>query len=336
MPGKFLLFRTVLAVVLVAAVLACGGCIKPKIVLFPGVGDPLQESTLQGEGKEKILVVPVNGFISDGEGGLPLRPRPGMVQEIVAHLKKAEKDEDVKALVLKIDSPGGSVTASDMLYHEIMGFKERTGAKVVAAMMGVAASGGYYVSLPADFIMAHPTTITGSIGVVFLRPILTGIMDKIGIEVEVSKSGKNKDMGSPFRQPTGEEEQMAREMIDNLAGRFVRLVDTHRKLSEEAKADMATGRVYPADKALRLGLVDRIGYLDDAIRKAGEMAGLPEDAKVVVYRRNEYPNDNIYNTSASAGAPTGPQLNLVDVGLADYIPPLRSGFYYMWMPGRAD
>jgi protease-4 len=127
-----------------------------------------------------------------------------MVQEFVSQLRLAEKDKKIKALLLKIDSPGGSVIASDIVYNEILAFKKRTGAKVVVAMMGVAASGGYYISLPADTIVAHPATITGSIGVIFFRPKVTGLMGKIGVGVEVNKSGKNKDIGSPFRQTTAE------------------------------------------------------------------------------------------------------------------------------------
>jgi protease-4 len=190
--------------------MVCSGCIKPKITLFPDATEPLREFTLQGAGREKILIVPVNGFISDSHRDLPFLRRSSMVQEIVSQLKKAEKDKDIKAVILKIDSPGGSVTASDMLYHEISKFKERSGVKLVVIMMGVAASGGYYVALPADFIFAHPTSITGSIGVVFLRPNVSGLMGKIGMEMEVDKSGKNKDMGSPFRRPTEEERRLFR------------------------------------------------------------------------------------------------------------------------------
>ena len=109
--------------------------------------------------------------------------RPSQVQEVVSRLRRAEKDEEVKAVLLEINSPGGSITASDILYHEIMDFKERTGARVVAALMDVAASGGYYIALPADRIIAHPTTITGSVGVILVQPKVTGLMDKLGLRL---------------------------------------------------------------------------------------------------------------------------------------------------------
>jgi protease-4 len=326
--------RIFFAIFLAASLFGSAGCIMPKITVFSDHTEPLDEYTLQGKGKEKILVISLTGFIADGPKGiLPIGRKPGMVQELVSQLKKAEKDELIKALILKIDSPGGSVTASDLIYHEITRYKQRTGAKVVAVMMTVAASGGYYIALPADLITAHPTTITGSIGVVVLRPNVSGLMGKIGVDVEVNKSGKNKDMGSPFRKATEEEEQIMGQMIDGFAGRFLTLVATRRKLGESAMKQIATGRIFSADEALALGLVDRIGYLDDAIREAAAMAGLQQDVKVVVYRREEYNNDNIYNTSTKQDTP---EIKLIDTGLAELLPPLQGGFYYLWLPGRSD
>jgi protease IV len=326
--------RICLVALLTSGFFVCSGCIKPKITLFPDGTEPLKEFTLQGTADEKILIVPVNGFISDSHKETPLYRKSSMVQEIVSQLKRAEKDKKIKAVILKIDSPGGTVTASDMLYHEITKYKERSGAKVLVVMMGVAASGGYYIALPADFIFAHPTSITGSIGVLFLRTNVTGLIGKIGLEIGIDKSGRNKDMGSPFRKPTQEEHEIVQNLIDDLAGRFLTLVASHRKLSDEAKTDVASARIYAADDALRLGLVDQIGYLDDAIKKTTTIAGLPEDAKVVVYRRVEYPDDNVYNTFSSK--PPAPEISLIDPGLVDSLLPLRSGFYYLWLPHQSN
>lgn len=322
------------AVLAVAAALSLSGCLKPRITLFPDPTEPLKEYTLQGKETPKVLVVSVRGFISDAPKDFPFYRRPSMVQEIVSELKRAEKDKDIKAVVLKIDSPGGSITASDILYNEIVGYKARSGAKVVAAMMDYSTSGAYYIALPADLVMAHPTTVTGSIGVLFLRPKITGLMGKIGLDIEVDKSGKNKDMGSPFRQTTEEEHRIIQGLIDELGGRFVSLVARHRRLNEEALADIATARIYLANEALRLGLVDKIGYLDDALREAKRLAALPEDAKVVVYRRSEVPDDNIYNSAT--GKSGGAGINLIELGLADSLASLHSGFYYVWLPGSMD
>jgi protease-4 len=187
--------RKLLTAALLIMLISITGCTAPKIRLFPSQADPLKEFTLEGESAPKILVVPIRGIISDSPREGFVRTRPSLVQEVVSQLRRAEKDEKIKAVILKIDSPGGSVTASDILFSEIEGFKKRTGAKVVVALMGVGASGAYYISLPADHILAHPTTITGSIGVIFARPKVTGLMEKIGVAVEVNKSGADKDMG---------------------------------------------------------------------------------------------------------------------------------------------
>ncbi|NVM21587.1 MAG: signal peptide peptidase SppA [Desulfobacterales bacterium] len=322
--------RTNLFMIFAVTALLVTGCAAPKIRLFPDATIPLQEFTLHGTEKGKVLVIPIRGVISDApQKGFPC-DKPSMVQEIVSQLRLAEKDEEVRAVLLKIDSPGGPTTASDVLYHEIMAFKKRTGAKVIVAMMDVAASGGYYVSLPADFILAHPTTVTGSIGAIFIRPKVTGVMEKIGLDIKVNKSGRNKDMGSPFRQTTEEEQKILQGLIDEQGGRFVKLVAKHRKLDQKALADIFTARVYLAEEALQLGLVDKIGYLSDAVLQAKKLAGLPEDTKVVVYRRTEYPDDNIYNTFTTQYGSNG--LSLIDLGLPDSMTSLRTGFYYLWLP----
>ncbi len=304
------------------------GCATPRITLVSGDSVPLREYTLEGTEKGKVLVIPVRGTISDNPKQGLFQEKPSMLQEFVAQLRKAESDDQVGAVLLKIDSPGGSVTASDLLYHEIVEFKKRTDIKVIAAMMNVAASGGYYMALPADHIIAHPTTLTGSVGVLFLQPKVTGLMEKIGVGVDVSKSGKNKDMGSPFRKTTPEEKIMFQELTDRLAKRFLDLVRQHRKLDKKALAEVATARVYLADEALERRLVDQVGYLNDAVRKAKDLAGLPREAKVVVYRRSEYPNDTVYNTRTSWEGGRG--LSLVDLDLPASISDLQAGFYYLW------
>jgi protease-4 len=310
--------------------LLLGGCVKAKFSLFPDSTEPLEEYTIEGSAREKILVVPIRGVLADNPRESLLRSRPSVVQEVVSHLRKAEEDEDIKALLLKVDSPGGTVTASDLLYHEIMRFKEQSGVKVVAALMGVAASGGYYVALPADTIVAHPTTVTGSVGVIFIKPKVAGLMEKLGLDVEVEKSGKNKDMGSPFRKSTEEEREIAQSLIDGLAGRFLRLVETHRTMGPLGLHSVASARVYLAEEALRLGLVDQVGYLDDALDRARKLAELPEDARVVVYRRAEYADDNLYNSNVALS--DGGSLKIVDLGMLENLNTLPSGFYYLWLP----
>ncbi len=308
--------------------LVFSGCAAPRITLVTGDSVPLREVTLEGTETEKVVVIPVRGKIDDNPKVGLFQDKPSMLQEFVAQLRKAEQDEQVRAILLKIDSPGGSVTASDLLYHEIAALKNRTGKKVVAVLMNVAASGGYYMALPADYIIAHPTTLTGSVGVIFLQPKVTGLMEKIGVGVDVSKSGKNKDMGSPFRQTTPDEKIMFQQLTDRLAKRFLDMVQKHRKLDKQALAEVATARIYLADEALDRKLVDQVGYLNDAVDKARNIAGLSTESRVVVYRRSEYPNDTVYNTRTSWEGGQG--MSLVELDLPASMSDMQAGFYYLW------
>jgi protease IV len=314
-----------LTIILMAAVI---GCTRARVKLFPDAADPLKEFTLSGKASDKVLLIPVKGVISDTARERVFRTQPSMVQEVVSQLKLAEKDKQIRAVVLKIDSPGGSVTATDLLYHELTAFREKSGVKLVAVMMNLATSGGYYIALPADRIVAHPTTLTGSIGVLLLRPDVSGLMEKIGLDVTVNKSGRNKDMGSPFRKATEEEEKILQELSDTLGRRFVDLVARHRKMDSATLSAVGSARVYLADDARRLGLVDDIGYIDDAVKTAKALAGLPEDARVVVYRRTENPNDNLYNTTSAHYGRI--DLSILNLGLPESMTRLQAGFYYLW------
>ncbi|HPE07990.1 MAG TPA: signal peptide peptidase SppA, partial [Smithellaceae bacterium] len=239
-------------------------------------------------------------------------------------------DSQIKAVLLKVNSPGGTITASDLLYHEISAYKAKTGNKISVAMMDVAASGAYYLSLPADMITAHPTTLTGSVGVIFMRPKAVGLLDKIGLSVETNKSGTNKDMGSPFRESNDEEKILMQKTVDTFGKRFINLVQQHRKLDESSLKEVATARVFIADDALRLKLIDKIGYMRDAIKETKIIAGIADDARVVVYRRNDAPEDNYYR----AAAPDAARISLINVALPEIFN-IRSGFYYLW-PGAMN
>jgi protease-4 len=317
---------------LMAAAILAGGCGGLKVTIGPESKEPLKEYTLQGRERGKVLVIPVWGFLSDVPRKGLLGERASMVQQVVSQLRLAEKDEEIKAVLLEINSPGGSTTASDILYHEIMDFKERTKTKIVAGLMDVAASGGYYIALSADRIVAHPTTVTGSVGVIFITPKVSGLMDKLGLAVEVNKSGKEKDIGSPFRPSTPEEKLIFQELTDRMGKRFLDLVAKHRKMDQTLLSSVSSARIYLADEALQLKLIDRIGYLSDAIAEAKDLAGLSKEAKVVVYRRSEYSNDNLYNMSTSLH--DAESLSLVDLNLSEIIPTLSPGFYYLWAPGN--
>jgi protease-4 len=307
------------------------GCQGPRIRIFPSAKDPLREFTLDGDARGKLLVIHVRGTLSDAPRRRLLSTRPSMVQEFVSQLRKAEKDPEIKAVLLKINSPGGTTTASDILYSEIVAFKQKTQAKVVVAMMDVAASGGYYISLPADYILAHPTSITGSVGVLFIRPDVAGLIAKIGVEVEVSKTGKNKDMGSPFRQASAEEKLIIQNMIDRLGQRFVDRIAEHRRIDSQRLAEISTARIFLAEDALKLGMIDRVGYIREAVSTAKRLADLPDNAKVIVYRRSQFPDDNLYNPSTSQYEGRG--LSIVSLDLPASLASYQAGFYYLWQPG---
>ena len=275
-----------IASLILAALLA--GCSVISLDLNPKIR-PLTEETVEGKSGPKILLMDVSGMISD-EGTQPILnlgtppPRVPLLVRVREELKKAEADTQVRAVIVRVNSPGGTVTASDILYREILSFKERTHRPVVAIMMDVAASGGYYLALAADTIIAHPTTVTGSIGVIMLSVNAEGLMQKIGVAAVTIKSAEHKDMGSPFRTLTPEERAVFQAVIDDLQRQFLAKVVAHRKLAPETARKLADGRVYTADQALAHGLIDKIGYMSDAIAVAKQAAGL-DDARVIVYHR---------------------------------------------------
>jgi len=300
------------------------GCSVVSVDLTPRVR-PLRETTVEGKGRDKVLLLDLAGVLAE-EPILTLESRPQvpLLARVREELEKADEDERVRAIVLRINSPGGTVTASDILYHEISRFKARRKVPVIASILDVGASGGYYVALAADRIVAHPTTVTGSIGVLMLTVNSGGLLEKIGVSASYIKSGQYKDMGSPFRSLSPEERAIFQELIDRLYGRFVTLVARERRLDEARVRAFADGRVYTAAEALSLGLVDRIGYLEDAIALARESAGIAE-AKVVAYHRPRQYRATIY--SAADPPPTAS-------GVADLARMVFSGprFLYLWWP----
>jgi protease-4 len=224
-----------------------------------------------------------------------------MLVRLREELKKAADDPKVRALVVRINSPGGTVTASDIMFREIDAFKRRRGIPVVASMMDVAASGGYYVALAADTIVAHPTTVTGSIGVIMISLNAEGLMQKVGLAAAAIKSGERKDMGSPFRQLTPEERAIFQSVIDDLHRQFVARLVERRKIAAATAATLADGRIYTAEQALGHQLIDRIGYVPDALEVARRAAGVDE-ARVVVYKRpREYRATYYAHSDSDAG-----------------------------------
>ncbi len=290
----------------ILAFLALAGCVNVDVALGSPRGE-YKEKVIEGDpaAEAKIAMIDVQGVLtSDAEDSF-FFAKDSQVVALVEKLRLAEQDPDVKAVVVRIDSPGGDVTTSDIMYNELVGFKQRKKVPVVAAFMGVAASGGYYLASACDAIVAHPTTITGSIGVISMHVSLVGLMEKIGVKVEALKSGANKDMGSPFRNMTDEDKKLLQGLIDQFYARFVCVVTEGRKgrLTESQVRALADGRVYTAQQALDTKLVDRVGYLVDAFGEAKSRANVTK-AKLVMYSRRPGKLDNEYSASVqSTGLP---------------------------------
>ena len=281
----------------------------------------------EGSAVEKILLIDIDGPISNRPKKtlVGFRSDTGMVDRIREILKKAEKDKNIKGILLRVNSPGGTVTSSDIIYHEIKSFKERFKVKVYVSVIDVAASGGYYVALAGDRIMVHPTSLVGSIGVLALKLNLESLMDKVGVEWEVVKSSKKKDFMSPFRPLTKEERVLFQETIDRYYDRFVDLVVLNRDgLDVKEVRALADGRVYNARQALNNHLVDSIGYLKDLVELAKKELDQP-DLKVVTYSRPREYKSNYYSSMGST-----PKISLINLDLGFDWNQISPQFLFLW------
>jgi protease-4 len=313
--------------ILVILLLFLPGCV---FVELPGIR-PLTEKVIDGEGRDKIAVIEISGVITPDNHFDPLgfRPTRPITARIKEELKLASEDKSVKAIILRINSPGGSVTTCDIISHEIKEFRKKSKVKVVAQFMDVSASGAYYIAASADKIVAHPTSITGSIGVVAFFLDASGLMKKVGIADQTVKSGEKKDIGSPLRSMTPEEREILQAVIDSLYERFLdAVVEGRPGVVKGELRKVADGRIYTAKEAIEYGLIDEIGYLDDSIELAKELAGI-EEARIVTYAPRRSYKNNIYS-AAELKAPSTVNLLNIDVGSL-----ARAGgpqFMYLWTP----
>lgn len=225
-------------------------------------------------GGDKIVVVDIVGVITQS-------------RQIIEKINKYKDNDNIKAVVIRIDSPGGGVGPAQEIYEELI--KLRSKKIIVASMGSVAASGGYYVACAAHKIIANPGTITGSIGVIIEFANIEELLNKIGMKSVVIKSGKYKDILSPTRQLAEEERRLLQGVIDSIHGQFVEAVALGREMSHEKVAEIADGRIFSGEQAMHLGLVDELGNLQDAIERAADMAGI-EGKPVVVYPKKKRPS----------------------------------------------
>ena len=310
-----------------ALALGLMGCIS--VDLRDVVSPSLEEHEISRDSaftRDKILIVDISGHIRSGSRGL--FSRTTTPRSVKAILNKAAKDGRIRAVVLRINSPGGEVTATDIVHHHILAFKEETGIPVYASIMSLGTSGGYYVAATADEIYSHPTSVVGSIGVIARVPQLAELADKIGYSEVVLKSAKNKDLGDPLRKMTEEQRAILQNTIDSLHERFLDVVVASRAgyHTKDELRPIADGRTYTPAEALSVELVDGIAYLDEVIDKAKASAGV-KNARIVTYNHTAGHDSNIYSK-----LPT--QLNLFNVDMRSLFGDGLPGFHFLWMPGN--
>jgi protease-4 len=236
---------------------------------------------------DKIAIVEVRGVITQSSG-------------VIEELQQYLADDGVKAIILRVDSPGGGVGPSQEIYREIMRIKSSSKKKVVTSMGSVAASGGYYIASASDLIVANPGTITGSIGVIMQFSNFEDLLKKIGVKGVVLKSGEHKDIGSPFREMTPEEKRIMQEVLDNVHQQFIQAVADGRKLDRSKVAQIADGRILTGEQAKNLGLVDQLGNLQDTIDITAKLAGIVGKPNILYPKRRISIWDLLIRDMASA------------------------------------
>lgn len=314
---------------------ATSGCGPTSFLITPVAASPrLVEHEVLRESvwaSRKIAIVDVDGLLRNARSSSLLGEEgDNPVSLFHDKLTHASEDSAVCAVVLRVNSPGGGVTASDLMYGELRRFREKSGKPVIAALMDVAASGGYYIACAAERIIAQPTCVTGSIGVIMIAPDLSGTMAKIGLRANVIKSGPMKDAGSPLREMNPEDRAVFQSMIDRMYERFLSVVAQGRpQLGAERARQLADGRVYLGPEARENGLVDEIGSLYDAIDGARRAAKLEDEPIIVVqYAIPMAHRPNIYAESP----PAEPQVNIVNIDLPEWLSSPAPQFLYLWSP----
>ena len=297
---------------LVFGVLLVGSCLVMGVVVLGGVsgggGGGVVTQPVGGSGHDRIAVIPVEGMITRGMSGAgPFVPGiPDTVARVREYLARAKDDERVRAVILEINSPGGEVTACDLIHDALVRFRKETGKPIVAYLEGAAASGGYYIAAPGDRIVCHRTTITGSIGVRMSYLNFADLAAKHGVKEVSITSGAHKDMGSMWQELDDSERQLLQGLVDEMYARFLDVVATGRSLDPAAVRPLADGRILTAQQALDGKLVDTIGDLDAAVGAAKQLANLT-DATVVRYTRQPSLFDllNARAAAAPAASPSG-------------------------------
>lgn len=329
---------------LLVTALALPGCLPKKVVIDLAPGDGrLTESTVLADSPvgsaSKVALIDISGLITQTSPPGIFGASGNVVDNLATRLEKAEKDPSVKAVVLRINSPGGSVAASEMMYREVTGFRERSKKPVVASFAEVAASGGYYTALAADHIVAQATSVTASIGVIIQTFNFSRGMSMIGVEGRAIVSRPNKDLANPFEPPVEAQYQVLQGMVDEFYAAFVSLVMERRpgiaNGPPEAQATATDGRVVTGAQAHKLGLVDELGGVREAFEAAKRLAGVNSARLIKYHTEGDNPPRSVYATAPAAQhaslLPQAHEVNLLQLNLGD-TPMPGAGFYYLWLP----
>ncbi len=326
---KYLLLSA--SIILVMVVFVAGCFSHNNLALLPTYDGSLITkvvSPARARTDNRILLLDIDGIITEyGQSSFFYSKEPTTF-EVRQKLERALSDPGIKAVILRVNSPGGGVNASDVVYQEIMDYRSQTAIPVVAIQMGVAASGGYYISCAADYIIAHPTTVTGSVGVIAMGLGFDGLFEKIGMESRVTKSGKLKDMGNPFDKWEEDEKAAMQSVVDIMYARFVNIVVKARGVKPRVIDDLQ-GRAVVAEKAKELRLIDGIGYIDDAIAKSLQLANI-RDADVVMYVDSDKADRNVYTQSQGPSTPIMSGLSLRDLNAEVLLELARPRLMYMY------
>lgn len=323
---------------LVAASAGLIGCGPISFTVGSDVGSqPLAATPVTSDGgffSDQVAMIDVTGLIININRNGILTRGENPVAALQERLEKARKDDRVKAVIIRLNTPGGTVAATEAMYREIERFKERSSKPVIALMTDVAASGGFYLACAADHIVAQPTTITGSIGVIMQLVSVKPLMDRWGIEATALTSGPNKAAGSPLSRLTDEQRATLQAIVDQFYSEFTAVVRRGRpNIPADRFAEVTDGRVFTGTEAARLGLVDQTGDLYDAFAAAKRAAGL-QRAELVLYHRQGRVVRSPYQHGDATTPPGGVQVNLAQINLADTVADGTSTFLYLWQPGQ--
>jgi len=282
---------TILSLLAIGLSLGLAGCLPNTITLtLGGSGGQLTSSRVMGEGTPKIALIDLRGLITETSSPGLFDTGGNMVDAFLARLDLARKDAGVKAVIVRINSPGGSVVASELLYSELRRFREETGKPVIASMGEVAASGGYYIALAADEIVADASSATGSIGVLIQTVNASEGLGRLGIVSRSVVSGPNKAIASPFEPMREAHYAILQQMVDEMYERFTdRVRDRRPGMPESTFAEATDGRVYTGARAVELGAVDHVGGLREALDRALALADLPKATLIKYHTKGAAP-----------------------------------------------